>query len=237
MTRRAHRGGDHRQGGGGRAVPECSGRVMQELEGVSSRETNPFSISAEDLREITEEIIPYWQGGTVEDKARSRWSEEFNNGVNAIVGGMIFTEVVGMGHILLNHARVVKKGLNGVIGEIEEKLASMPEEDGESRLFLEASAMACRAAIAFAGRYAEEAERLEVSEEDERRKGGLAEMAHVCRKVSARPAETLRGAAVHLLHAHLRSDRGLRHVHLLGRYRSLTLSPLRGGHRGGKAHP
>ncbi|RJP34294.1 MAG: formate C-acetyltransferase/glycerol dehydratase family glycyl radical enzyme [Actinobacteria bacterium] len=176
---------------GGGLYPECSPRILQELEGVASRETNPFSVQAEDLQEIGEEILPYWQGRTVEDRARSGLPEELNRRMNAIGGGMIFTEVVGMGHILLNHARVAGEGLNGVIGEIEEKLAAVPEEDGETRDFLEASALACRAAIAFAERHAREAERQAAREEDEGRKAELTEIARICRKVPARAAETL----------------------------------------------
>ena len=175
---------------GGGLYPECSGRVLQELEGISTRETNPFSTKPEDMREIAEEIVPYWQGRTVEDRARSKWSEELNRRVNAIGGGMIFTEVVGMGHILLNHARIVSEGLNGVIKESEERLARLPRQEEESRLFLEAAAMACRAAIAFAARHAEEAERLAAGEEDEARKAELTEIARICRKVPAQPAET-----------------------------------------------
>ncbi|MBN2026090.1 MAG: hypothetical protein JW854_04960 [Actinobacteria bacterium] len=175
---------------GGGLYPECSGRVLQELEGVGTRETNPFSAREEELREITEEIMPYWQGRTVEERARSRWSEELNRRVNAIGGGMIFTEVVGMGHILLNHARVVKEGLNGVIKESEEKLARTPREDEETRTFLAAAAASCRAAIAFAERYADEAERQATDEENEGRKAELTEVARICRKVPAQPAET-----------------------------------------------
>ena len=65
---------------------------------IRDRDTNPFAITPEDLKEITEDIMPYWQGKTVEDSARSKWSEELNLRVNAIGGGMIFTEAVGMGH-------------------------------------------------------------------------------------------------------------------------------------------
>ncbi len=175
---------------GGGLYPECSGRILQELDGVSSRETNPFSINPEDLREIGEDILPYWQGRTVEDRARSKWSEELNRRINAIGGGMIFTEVVGMGHILLNHVRIVGEGLNGVIQEIEERLTRTPREQGERREFLQASATACRAAIAFAVRHAEEAERLALAEKDERRRDELTEIARICRKVPAQPAET-----------------------------------------------
>lgn len=175
---------------GGGLYPECSLRILQELEGVSTRETNPFTIAPEDLREITEDIIPYWQGRTVEDRVRSKWSDELNRRVNAIGGGMIFTEVVGMGHILLNHALIVREGLDGVTGRIEERLAAVPAEDGETRAFLQAAAAACRAAVAFAQRYAEEAERQAAVESDASRRAELAEIARICRKVPARPAET-----------------------------------------------
>lgn len=175
---------------GGGLYPECSLRILHELGGISARDTNPFAITPEDLKEITEDIMPYWQGKTVEDSARSKWSEELNLRVNAIGGGMIFTEVVGMGHILLNHTLVVAEGLDGVMGRIEERLAALSPQDGEARVFLESAATACRAAIAFAQRYAEEAERQAALETDAGRKAELAEIARICRKVPARPAET-----------------------------------------------
>ena len=175
---------------GGGFYPDCNGRIWPELESVPDRDTNPFSIQPQELRELKEEIIPYWTGQTIEDYARSLWSQELSERVNVLGSGMILTEVAGLGHILLDHSRVVREGLNGVIREIEKRLSEIDAGNEDGKSLLEAAKITCKAVITFARRHADKVDELVRRETSEERKKELEEIGRICRKVPAEPAET-----------------------------------------------
>ncbi len=177
---------------GGGIYPEGVGaRVLGELETIGFRDPNPFSVSDEQLRELREEIMPYWRGKTLEDRARARWSPEVAEAIDQ-VAPFIATEIGGIGHMLLNYAGILGKGLEHFI-----QTAGAQEratDDRRQAEFFQAAALACRGVIRFAGRYAEEAERLASVAEDPVRREELAQIAAHCRHVPARPARTFREA-------------------------------------------
>ncbi|MEJ2109528.1 MAG: pyruvate formate lyase family protein [Acidobacteriota bacterium] len=93
--------------------------------------------------------------------------------------------------IVLNH------GLERLISEAESEIAELRHtgEDSLSRLrYLQAVVRMHRAAIDFAGRYADLAAEMAKKEDRPGRKKELEEMAEICRKVPANPAQTFREA-------------------------------------------
>jgi pyruvate formate-lyase/glycerol dehydratase family glycyl radical enzyme len=183
---------------GAGVYPEGIGaRALGELETIGFREPNPFIVIGEQMQELRKEIMPYWQGKTLEDRARARWSPEVTEAVNQ-VAPFIVTEIAGIGHMLLNYEGILSNGLAWYAQEAEEqghKAAGEQEsrEQGSRRAadFYRAAAIACRGVIRFAERYAEEAERLSA---DPARRAELARIAEVCRHVPAHPARTFHEA-------------------------------------------
>jgi formate C-acetyltransferase len=187
---------------GGGFYPECNGRIWPELDGISSRETNPFLIDPKDLEEIKNTIIPYWSDKTLEDYARKSWTNELISRVNILGSGMVLTEVAGLGHVLLNHEKVIRIGLSGIIEEIDRYSAQTKEEEKAKQAFYEAAKISCQSVIVFAQRYAAKAEELAKKEGAKTRKDELSEIARICRKVPEFPAETLWEGlqAIYLVH-------------------------------------
>ncbi len=177
---------------GGAFYPDANSRLSIEIENdlIWQRQQDPFSLSSADLMEVKEDIIPYWRGNTLEDYARKSLSNELNDRLNQLGVGMIFTEVQGIGHIVLNYQKVLRVGLNGVIKEADEYLSRLGERGDKKRNFYEATKMACRAVIDFAARYAEKAQDLMREEKDETRRKELEKIALICRRVPVDPAET-----------------------------------------------
>lgn len=108
--------------------------------------------------------------------------------------GVIQASAVGIGncgavpgHLIPDYPKVLRMGLRGIHEEILNALAV--QEDAARRATLESFAIACKAVAAFAGRYADEAERLALDADTERR-AEFAEIARICRKVPWEPAET-----------------------------------------------
>ena len=197
---------------GAGVYPEGVGaRVLGELETIGFREPNPFTVAEEARQELGEEILPYWRGKTLEDRARARWSPQVTNAVDQ-VAPFIPTEIGGIGHMLLNYEQILGQGLEWFAQEAENKRqtagskqqghthTAQGEPQSASRLtsrasdFYQAVSIACRAVVRFAGRYAAEAERLAALELDPGRAGELKQIAQVCHRVPAQPARTLHEA-------------------------------------------
>jgi formate C-acetyltransferase len=177
---------------GAGVYPEGIGaRVLGELETISFREPNPFAVIDEQLRELRDEIMPYWRGKTLEERARARWSAEVTEAVDQ-VAPFIASEIAGIGHMLLNYGDILKHGLEWYVHEASERQqpASSPREAG----FYQAAAAACQGVIRFAERYAEEAERLAADEADPARLEELTRIAKVCWRVPALPARSFQEA-------------------------------------------
>jgi pyruvate formate-lyase/glycerol dehydratase family glycyl radical enzyme len=172
--------------------PEGVGaRVLGELETIGFREPNPFTVSDEQVRELRDQIMPYWRGSTLEDRARLRWSAEVTEAIDQ-VAPFIPTEIAGIGHMLLNYEGILKKGLAWYVQQAEEKGKAA---SGKQRVdFCQAGAIACQGVIRFAERYAEEAEQLLDREHDPARREELVHIAEVCRRVPACPARTFHEA-------------------------------------------
>jgi pyruvate formate-lyase/glycerol dehydratase family glycyl radical enzyme len=80
------------------------------------------------------------------------------------------------------------RGLNPIVREAEEELrriGSLSREDVEKKSFLEASILALKSVIAFAGRYADAADVLASNEKDLSRRAELERIAEACRWVPA----------------------------------------------------
>ncbi len=105
----------------------------------------------------------------------------------------------------LNSNRVY--GLRGLIDEAAAKRTEidrpLPPDYTEQKDFLEAVVISLEAAIAFAGRYAEEAENLLKHETDKTRKTELETIARTCRRVPENPAGTFQEALQSFYFIHL----------------------------------
>ncbi len=175
-----------------------AGRIVGELPNLARRDCNTFAIAPDDERELAESILPSWRGRTIEDRARELWSP----GVTATfekVAPFILTEIGGIGHMLVNHQRVLERGLLATIEEAHNK--RQEAGDGSQRNFCEAAEIAGRAVISWANRYADEAQRLADTATDPRRHE-LLSIAEACRRVPARPPRTFHEALQSVLFMH-----------------------------------
>ena len=90
-------------------------------------------------------------------------------------------------HMAIDYDLVLTKGLNGVIAQIDEYLVSCPEE---KRAFYHCCRRCLEGVIHHAENYADAALLMSTQTENPVRKAELAELARICRKVPAYPAET-----------------------------------------------
>jgi formate C-acetyltransferase len=171
--------------------PEFSCKWLEaELDRLEKRSGDVFLIS-EEKKQILRELFPYWDGKTSNELATAYMPQDARDAQDAgvfTVGNYYFN---GVGHISVDYAKVLAKGLNGINDEVKAELASLETTtpaDLRKMHFLNAVLISNQAVIDFAGRFAAEAGRLAASETKASRKAELMEIARICNTVPANPA-------------------------------------------------
>jgi formate C-acetyltransferase len=185
--------------------PENKSRWIEgDLEAFNKRELQRILITEEDQRELSEDILPFWRGRTVEDRLEEMLPPDVAEDMDKYIFTMVLEITYGIGHFTMNHPRVLKLGLAGIIAEAQERYDALSpqERQGDKGLFYDAVIRSLRAAIRFAHRYADRAESLAASEADRERAEELRAIARVCRRVPEHPAQTFHEAvqAVYFIH-------------------------------------
>jgi pyruvate formate-lyase/glycerol dehydratase family glycyl radical enzyme len=166
--------------------------VERDLDRLATRTNTPFYVSDETKRALREQVFPYWRGRQVVDRLLETVPED-DEAWLADARGVIYNYFRSrtIGHITVNYAKVLNKGLVGIMADVEASLARLSPEDPsflDMQQFLEGVALVCEAVIGFAGRYAAEARRLAAQEPDPGRRAELLKIATVCERVPAQPA-------------------------------------------------
>jgi len=128
-----------------------------------------------------------------------------------------YTASAMMGHTAINNEKVLRSGLLGIRDEVQQRLAALDPlaaESVDARIFLEACRVALDGALRFAERHAELAAEMAQQQSDPQRAAELREIARVCRKVPAHPAETFHEAlqCVWFMHWMVAAETGWGHA-------------------------
>lgn len=165
--------------------------VLNELDTFNLREADKFIIS-EKNKEILRQILPKWQGNTVKDAAYQLFPSQAKEASQDLIC-ILTTLRSGVGHMIIDYKYGIDNGLLGIIKEIETLMENLDIQDpsyATKKEYYLAVIIVCKAAIAFANRFADLAQSLADSEEDPTRKKELLTIAKNCQKVPAYPAET-----------------------------------------------
>ena len=177
---------------GCQTFPEYSFEWLEkEYDTVATREADPFYISPSTVERL-KKVYPYWKGKTVSDLAAQSMDPEvldvfMNHGIFT-VGNYFYN---GIGHINVDYAKVLNKGLEGVMEETREALSKLYIGNGDylrRKNFLESVLESCEAVITYARRYSELALKEAQSCTDSARKAELLKIAENCDRVPAKPA-------------------------------------------------
>ena len=176
---------------GSQTFPEFSFEWLEaEFDTLHTREADPFYIS-EQVKQELKEAYKYWKGKTTSELATSYMAPETLTAMahNIFTVGNYFYN--GVGHITVKYEKVLAIGYEGIIAEAKAELNKCGLGDADYATkshFLEAVIISCQAAILYANRYAELAEKMATECRDSARKGELLQIAANCRKVPAKGA-------------------------------------------------
>jgi len=171
--------------------PELCCHTLEDFKVINDREKVFFKVDAETLKAQEEIIIPYWKGKSMRDKLFGSVAPEW---VSCYEAG-IFTEFMEQrapGHTVCD-GKIYQNGFLDFKEKIEAELGKIDFVNDvnayDKREELVAMAICCDAFIAYANRYAEEAERLAALEKDPARREELLAIAANCRRVPAKKPE------------------------------------------------
>ena len=170
--------------------------VERDLERLATRSSTPFHVSESTKQVLRAEVFPYWKGRQISDRIMEAVPADI---WRADERGLIYNYFRSrtIGHINAGYAKVLTRGMEGIIADVEQSLARLDYHDRDcvhKRQFLQSVIMACEAAVLLAGRYAAEARHLAVLESDPIRRSELLTTAAILDRVPAKPAVTFQEA-------------------------------------------
>jgi formate C-acetyltransferase len=176
-----------------------------DVENFDKREVQRALITENEKDELIQNIIPFWEGKTVEDRFEELMPEDVADNIDKYIFTIMLEISYGIGHFTMNHPKVLSLGLAGIIQESRNEYdrLSFDDKNGEMGRFYEAVIRSLRAAISFANRYADLADQMAAKEDNPARRLELEKIASVCRQVPEKPACTFHEAVQSLYFIHL----------------------------------
>ncbi len=176
--------------------PELSGVFMGiDIPGIDKRKTTPLKMPWRDRLKMLFGVIPYWLLRNMPFKAFYpdlggflRYAGEQLNATYYLVN-----EAGGIGHFLPDYEKMLKLGIEGYLDLIEGK---------EGDLY-RGMKIVCEGLADYAGRVADEGDRLATGEPSAERRAELLETARICRQVPLNPARTFHEALQSLWLTHM----------------------------------
>jgi len=173
--------------------PELTCHSVEDFHVLNTRDMQRYTISQDDIDRYETDVIPYWKGKTQRERIFSHVPDEWRAAYEA----GLFTEFMEQrapGHTSLD-GKIYRKGMLDFKREIAQNLASLdylndPEATDKAEQW-KAMDISCDAAIVFAERHAELAEKLAATETDAKRATELRKIAEVCRRVPANAPRNL----------------------------------------------
>lgn len=171
--------------------PELTCHSVEDLNVLNTRELQRYTISQEDIDTYAREVIPYWKGRTQRERIFNHVPQEWKKAYEA---GMFteFMEQRAAGHTALD-GKVYRYGLLELKKIIEDRIAHLDflndPDATDKQEELQAMSISCDAAILFAERHADLAEKMAETATPERAIE-LKQIAQICRFVPAHAPRT-----------------------------------------------
>lgn len=184
----------------GPMCPEISWKwLMDEIDTIQSRPSDPYLLTEEQKKLLTREVFPYWEGKSVEEIVLSRLPAETRRlGVDS---GIIDSEIKwrsGVAEITPEYEDIIfKKGFRGIKQQAEaylEGLQPTNQEQLEKTSFYQAIVEVCEGLIALGRRYSAKAAEMVTREMDSQRRRELEEISEICHWVPENPPRNFREA-------------------------------------------
>lgn len=180
--------------------PEFIGTLIwPELKTIGSRDLNPNDLSPEDADVLNFEVFPYWMDRNVREYCRGKYGNPVSQQLEERFVLYFMMKNNAISHTIPNFEMVLDRGLEAIALEAQGK--ERGAGDAGRKNFYKALQLAVDGVLVYAAHLAAEAGRMaEAFDATDRsqpaRAHELREIARICTKVPARPAESLHEAVM-----------------------------------------
>ncbi|MBU3914209.1 pyruvate formate lyase family protein, partial [bacterium] len=166
-----------------------------ELNSSDKRVLNPCVCTEETADILHNEIFPFWMHRNFREYVRINNNYPLCQRIDERFVAYFVWKSVGISHTIPNSKRLLDKGTNGIIHDIQQELKkqSLKVEQIES---LAAMALTLEGINSYAGNLAQEAVRQAKQTSNPKRKQELENMSEICLNIPGKPAETLEEALI-----------------------------------------
>ncbi|MGD0764980.1 MAG: pyruvate formate lyase family protein [Dehalococcoidia bacterium] len=178
--------------------PEMSGlNIWAELTTVSKRELNPYRISAADVDLLNQDVFPFWADRNVREWTRREWNNARCQQLDERWVLYFMWKTAAVSHTIPDYPAVLERGLLAIRDDAARLEASAA--DDRARNYYRATQIVLDGTLRYVERLAEKAHALAAALDagnpaQAARRDELLEIARICRKVPACPAESLHEA-------------------------------------------
>jgi formate C-acetyltransferase len=167
--------------------------IDRELEILPTRPQDRFQINAEQIKELREEIFPYWRGQTLEDTVAVSIPAEVQRAVRGKAFSLNQTDHA-QGHILPEVETWLRLGVRGLREKVLVARGQSEVQTEAQQVFYEAALLALQAAQELMRRYADLARHMADTSDKVGRSQELDQIAEICAWLSENPARDFRDA-------------------------------------------
>ena len=168
--------------------------LVDELDTIHTREWDHYGPLSEKEKDIIRQVADYWSDKSLIAQYHKRLPPETAEREHFVHESGAFCGVgFHIGHQIAGYDVMLKKGIGGMIAEIDEKIRGLSYVNPEDAHKIEnytAWKINLQAIITFANRYSQLAKEMAKAETDPGRKAELEAISKICRKVPEKPAET-----------------------------------------------
>lgn len=163
--------------------------IWGELFSSDRRVLNPFRCDPKTADILHHEIFPFWMRRNFREYVRNTFDCPLCQKLDERFVAYFVWKSVGISHTIPNFKLLLEKGTNGIIADIDTRLAENPGES--QRDTLAAMKIALKATAVYAGNLSAHVRQIAEKETDPVRRKELERISLTCAKVPAFPAETL----------------------------------------------
>lgn len=171
--------------------PDAQGTMIWgELNSVENRALNPYRISPEDAATL-HDVFSFWANRNFREWVRKAYQNPLCQQIEERWVCYFVWKSVGISHTVPDFPRVLQKGIDGIIADIDTKIDPGNGNSKEECYAPEAMKICLEGVKTYARNLSERAEKMARGEKNPVRRKELGHLAAICRNVPAAPARTL----------------------------------------------
>ncbi len=173
--------------------------LWPELYTIDNRKLNRYDMSQEDIDILNYEVFPFWAERNVREYCRKITNNPFSQQLDELWILYFMWKTQAISHTIPDFGTVTKRGLESIKLETIDKQSSSKSQTQKD--FYKGMELALQGVITYANNLSQEAEKLakqidpaKATEFQKQRKNELENLARICKKIPAYPAESFEEA-------------------------------------------